>query len=565
MIQSFVAPHTPTRVAASRVTAARDVHTHRVVVVMSDRRVYVGKLPVDLDSDDVVLEALRLCGDVESWTRARDPRTEAPKRFGFATFRDVAGAVTCARALDGLAVGVGERAVCNPNAATRAAAETREKTLTEAEAAADATAAARARRGMGKVFRRALTGQSASEEGEIDDAGEAAAGEERERGGGGDDDDDDRDATRRGKSEATTSEAGESPATTTTAATRTTGVSAGSASSPGRRRRSASREDAAPRFVRGRREYEASERAERAFREKEKQLDELVRSLARERSRRVEAEEENAKARREAARRDRAVGEGEDGSDASDDDEYWTPLWKKSERERSKRRRYRESEKERDERDRVAEEAEKEKEREETAKSTATAAKPTTTTTVRGFAEPTATLVDVPPPPPTSFGLASKKSTPTSSTTTTTKARGGLSAALAAADRPNVFDADANADADAHRRHRPSSKIDVAALVASIPTSRADVFAHPLDWSVYDAASIDDVARGWISKKLTTLLGESEPALVRFVVDKLGARASPESLVADLEPVLDAETDAFVLGLWRVLIFETKKAARHAA
>jgi len=543
---------------------------------MSDRRVYVGKLPVDLDSDDVVLEALRLCGDVETWTRARDPRTDAPKRFGFATFRDVVGAVTCARALDGLAVGVGERAVCNPNAATRAAAETREKTLTEAEAAADATAAMRARRGMGKVFRRALTGESASEEGEIDGDGDAAAaGEERKGGGGGgeesgrggDDGDDYRDTTRREKLEVTTSEAGKSPATTTTVAPRTTGVSGG-ASSPGRRRRSASREDAAPRFVRGRREYdEASERAERAFREKEKQLDELVRSLARERSRRVEAEEENAKARCEAALRDRAVGEGEGGSDASDDDDYWTPLWKKSERERSKRRRYRDSEKERDERDRVAEEAEKEKEREETAKST-TAAKLTTTakptTMIRGFAEPTATLVDVPPPPPTSFGLASKKSTTTSSTTTT-KARGGLSAALAAADRPNVFDTDADADADAHRRHRPSSKIDVAALVASVPTSRADVFAHPLDWSVYDAASIDDVARGWISKKLTTLLGESEPALVRFVVDKLGARASPESLVADLEPVLDAETDAFVLGLWRVLIFETKKAAQHAA
>ena len=99
-------------------------------------------------------------------------------------------------------------------------------------------------------------------------------------------------------------------------------------------------------------------------------------------------------------------------------------------------------------------------------------------------------------------------------------------------------------------------------LVASVPTSRADVFAHPLDWSVYDAASIDDVAREWISKKLTTLMGESEPALVRFVVDKLGirARASRFTLVADLEPVLSTpETDAFVLGLWRVLIFETKK------
>ena len=76
---------------------------------MSDRRVYVGKLPLALERDDVVVEALSLCGDVETWTRARDPRTDAPKRFGFATFRDVRGAVTCARALDGLEVGGGGR------------------------------------------------------------------------------------------------------------------------------------------------------------------------------------------------------------------------------------------------------------------------------------------------------------------------------------------------------------------------------------------------------------------------------------------------------------------------
>ena len=100
---------------------------------MSDRRVYVGKLPLALERDDVVVEALSLCGDIETWTRARDPRTDAPKRFGFATFRDVRGAVTCARALDGLEVGGGGRAVCHPNAATRAAAETRAKTLGEAD------------------------------------------------------------------------------------------------------------------------------------------------------------------------------------------------------------------------------------------------------------------------------------------------------------------------------------------------------------------------------------------------------------------------------------------------
>ena len=83
---------------------------------MSDRRVYVGKLPLALERDDAVVEALSLCGDVETWTRARDPRTDAPKRFGFATFRDVRGAVTRARA--GRARGGGGgRAVCHPNAA----------------------------------------------------------------------------------------------------------------------------------------------------------------------------------------------------------------------------------------------------------------------------------------------------------------------------------------------------------------------------------------------------------------------------------------------------------------
>ena len=538
---------------------------------MSDRRVYVGKLPLALERDDVVVEALSLCGDVETWTRARDPRTDAPKRFGFATFRDVRGAVTCARALDGLEVGGGGRAVCHPNAATRAAAETRAKTLGEADLEAEANAVTEARRGMGRVFRRASSDGSESEEGEIEEReageGEGEGEDARRDRDDRDDRDDDRDAIRGGKSETTTSGAVEESVVTTVTAARAVSGGGGRAESPPGRRLSASREDAPPRFVRGRREYEASERAERAFREKEKQLDELVRSLARERSRRVRGDDESAKARRKAARRDAAAGEGEGESDASDDDEYWTPLWKKSERERSKRRRFRDSEKERDERDRVAEEAEQEKERaseraSERAERTAMeTAKPKVTTTVRGFAEPAATLVDVPPPPPTSFDLASKKSTTstTTSTTTTNKARGGLSAALAAADRPNVFDADTD---DASRRDRPSSKIDVAALVASVPTSRADVFAHPLDWSVYDAASIDDVAREWISRKLTTLMGESEPALVRFVVDKLGARARPESLVADLEPVLDAETDAFVLGLWRVLIFETKKARR---
>ena len=48
-----------------------------------------------------------------------------------------------------------------------------------------------------------------------------------------------------------------------------------------------------------------------------------------------------------------------------------------------------------------------------------------------------------------------------------------------------------------------------------------------------------------------------------FIADKLARAPAPDALVADLLPVLDAESNAFVLKLWRLVIFEILKA-HHA-
>ncbi len=112
----------------------------------------------------------------------------------------------------------------------------------------------------------------------------------------------------------------------------------------------------------------------------------------------------------------------------------------------------------------------------------------------------------------------------------------------------------------------PKSKIeDVHALnkrlMESIPTDQSEVFAQSLDWDTIDKHSIvAHQMRPWISKKIAEYLGDDEPPLVDFMCSKLNSRCSAADLVEELCPVLDNEAEAFVLRLWRMLIFCSLKA-----
>ena len=57
----------------------------------------------------------------------------------------------------------------------------------------------------------------------------------------------------------------------------------------------------------------------------------------------------------------------------------------------------------------------------------------------------------------------------------------------------------------------------------------------------------------WVGEAIAELLGEEEPGLVELVMEKVGERPTKATMVAALEPVLDAEAEAFAEKLWAVL------------
>jgi RNA-binding protein 25 len=65
-----------------------------------------------------------------------------------------------------------------------------------------------------------------------------------------------------------------------------------------------------------------------------------------------------------------------------------------------------------------------------------------------------------------------------------------------------------------------AGEIKTQSLIESIPTSKEEIFEYPLDWAVYDEAALGASVQRWVSKKVAELLGEEEPSLVEFVVEK---------------------------------------------
>ena len=56
-----------------------------------------------------------------------------------------------------------------------------------------------------------------------------------------------------------------------------------------------------------------------------------------------------------------------------------------------------------------------------------------------------------------------------------------------------------------------------------------------------------------MGEAIAELLGEEEPGLVELVMEKVGECPTKATMVAALEPVLDAEAEAFAEKLWAVL------------
>lgn len=58
------------------------------------------------------------------------------------------------------------------------------------------------------------------------------------------------------------------------------------------------------------------------------------------------------------------------------------------------------------------------------------------------------------------------------------------------------------------------------------------------------------------------LMGAEEASMIEFVMGQLNDHTPPATMHAELAPVLDEESDNFVLKLYRMVIFETQKHAQ---
>ena len=140
--------------------------------------------------------------------------------------------------------------------------------------------------------------------------------------------------------------------------------------------------------------------------------------------------------------------------------------------------------------------------------------------------------------------------------------RAALVNEYAAAEGAEAGDGQKKTERDSRKRRDTAerdAKKSLLSLIDSIPTARAELFAHPVDWALFDSLRLADTVSRWAAKKVAELLGEAEPSLVEFVTAQTSAHCAPDALLTELQDVLDDEAEAFVVKLWRLIIFETLK------
>uniref|UniRef100_A0A6B2L9W9 PWI domain-containing protein n=1 Tax=Arcella intermedia TaxID=1963864 RepID=A0A6B2L9W9_9EUKA len=93
-------------------------------------------------------------------------------------------------------------------------------------------------------------------------------------------------------------------------------------------------------------------------------------------------------------------------------------------------------------------------------------------------------------------------------------------------------------------------------LIDQIPVEKEALFAYVIDWAIVEEKQIvEQKMRPWVTKKIVELLDEEEPTLIEYICKKLCDHSSPQDILDQLQVVLDDEASAFVIKMWRMLIF----------
>ncbi|KAI8339040.1 hypothetical protein BC941DRAFT_421950 [Chlamydoabsidia padenii] len=103
----------------------------------------------------------------------------------------------------------------------------------------------------------------------------------------------------------------------------------------------------------------------------------------------------------------------------------------------------------------------------------------------------------------------------------------------------------------------------IKSLISSIPSSEDDLWAWPIRWDVMNDGLVTEKLAPFVNKKIIELVGEEEQELESFILESIKKHMAPSDLVKELEMTLDEDALIFVMKLWRTIIFETERVARH--
>ncbi|WRT65978.1 uncharacterized protein IL334_002929 [Kwoniella shivajii] len=92
----------------------------------------------------------------------------------------------------------------------------------------------------------------------------------------------------------------------------------------------------------------------------------------------------------------------------------------------------------------------------------------------------------------------------------------------------------------------------------ALPESKREIWRRPIDWASIGESTIKDKIKPFVETKITAFLGELDQDLVEFVLEHLRDKKGSDDLVDGLEPILAEDAEAFVVQLWKQLLFESE-------
>ncbi|TMW46950.1 hypothetical protein DOY81_007971 [Sarcophaga bullata] len=121
----------------------------------------------------------------------------------------------------------------------------------------------------------------------------------------------------------------------------------------------------------------------------------------------------------------------------------------------------------------------------------------------------------------------------------------------------NIDAANSKKDDSSGTKVHEEKRRHIKSIIDRIPTQKEDLFNYKLDRNEIDNNLMERKIRPWINKKIIEYIGEPEPTLVDFICSKVLAGSSPQSILDDVQMVLDEEAEVFVVKMWRLLILRS--------